>query len=359
MTFAGWARLKERAQTFLATKLAWLTSERRDFHGLSTSEAALVVVIGREHYDERRVQYPVRSWFELSRVLRLETAGRGECISIIGPMIDDRREVTFFDLKDSIAARVGRAAFWVPESLLLSRAVERGEIVTIDRDQLQYYLAQGAISQRVGGLVRTPELFAFASGIAQETASVWSDESDLRARMLKALAALESAVWIRCLSPSITDEIRARWKPVSAIAAATFVAYMLLASLYLHSMIYWREHQIQSLGPEVGVLIAAQRHTDRLAEEQHGAARVLEGRRPTYFVWQVAATVWEKSGRFEALSWSDDQVLLRGKVQNAVDLLKALSALEGVEGARFVAPVTDDAGEQSFAIKLKLVGKGA
>lgn len=352
-------RLRERLRHALTRRLVWVTSDRRDFHGTETDVPAFVVVVGREHYDERRQQYPIRSWLELSRILRLERPDASSCLAVIGPVLEDRREVTFFDLHPQFVARSGQAAFWIPESLLLSACAERGQVATVERDGIRYFLAHGATSQRAGGLVRSPELFAFAGGIPQDNLVVWNEASELRERMRGALGSLDVSVWLRCVSPTIKDFVRAHWKPVAALASITMVAYLVLASVYLQGMNWWRERQIAALGSEVSVLLESQRRSDRLATEQRGAAKVLEGRRPTYFVWRVAAKVWEQGGSFEGLSWSDDQLLLRGRTPNAIELLKTISALPGVEGARFAAPVTDDAGLQSFAIKLKLAGEGA
>lgn len=351
-------RLRDRAQEWLASRLVWLTSRRSDFRGQETAAPALVVVIGREHYDERRIAYPIRSWFELTRVLRLDRPDPTATLAIIGPLAEDRREVTFFDLHPSVREQAGQSAFWIPESLLLARGAERGEVVTIERSDLRYFLARDALSQRAGGLVRSPELFAFAGGIAAERFSHFSDERELRDRLRSSLAQIDLSVWAQTVSPSLKEIIGVYWKPVTAIATAALVAYLVLASAYLGAMNWWRERQIAALGPEVSVLLESQRHSDQMAGEQRGAAKVLAGRRPTYFVWQVAAKVWEKSGMFDGLTWSDDQLLVRGRALNAIDLLKAISALPGVEGAKFVAPVTDDAGMQSFAIKLKLAETG-
>lgn len=114
-----------RLAAALSNRVVWLTDERRDASGAPTAAPALVVLVGREHYTERRRTYPISSRRDLDGVLKQELAGTPPTLTLVAAARDDKREVTFFELKPGAVERAGRCVWLVPESLALARRSRR------------------------------------------------------------------------------------------------------------------------------------------------------------------------------------------------------------------------------------------
>ena len=98
-----------RLRQALARRIVWLTDGRRDASGATTRSRALVAVLGREHYSERRRQYPILSRRDLDDVLKQELAGAPPTLAVVSAARDDRREVTFLRVQagGAVAGRAG------------------------------------------------------------------------------------------------------------------------------------------------------------------------------------------------------------------------------------------------------------
>jgi hypothetical protein len=139
-----------RLREALQRRIVWLTDQRRDLGGESSSAAALVAVLGREHYIERRRKYPIHSRRDLEAVLRQELAQAPPTLTLIGEPDQEKREVTFFELRPGVLEKVGRALWLVPESAALARTLPRGRVASVERDGYRYFLSANGASQPAG-----------------------------------------------------------------------------------------------------------------------------------------------------------------------------------------------------------------
>jgi len=355
---AAIARLRAHLKGELGRRVVWLTDGRRDAFGDVSTVAALVTVLGREHYAERRKSYPVRSWRDLSRVLTQELLGAPATLTVIGPVIDDRREVAFFALSPAMVGQLGRTLWVVPESLALCATLPAQRVAIVERHGLRYFLASSGVSQIAGGAVRTAALFAMAAGLDSEQETLALGEQDANMRLLQGLRRLPAGAWARLLRPGLSLDPGLAWRPLGTLAAAGLAAYLVLGSVYLSVTQTLRERELKSLGPEVATLLDSQRRVEKLSGEQRAIATVLSDRHLTYPLWRVAARAWQKGASIAGVALVDGRVTLRGTAPVATDVLGALAADPGVADARFAAPVRQSGVREEFVITLKLTGKG-
>jgi hypothetical protein len=343
-----------RLRAWLSRRVTWLTDERRDASGAASAAPSLVVLLGREHYVERRRRYPIAARRDLDAVLRQELAGAPPTLTLIAAPQDDRREVTFYEIKPEASERLGRALWVVPESLAVAATLAAGEVASVERHGLRYFVAANGVSQPAGGALATADLFALASGLdAGRNAEL--GETGLRERLLDGLRRLPASAWLRLRLPSQRRRLQVEWKPVAMLVAAVLGVYLTLASGYLMLTRHARESELASLGGEVENLLAAQRDVDRMLAEQQGLAAVMAERRSTYRLWQVASVAWGKGAELIGVELLDDQLVVRGNAPVATDVLAAVSAIPGVAEARFSSPVrTGRQGREEFAISLSL-----
>lgn len=350
-------RLRARIAAAMKARIVWVTDRRTDMSDRETAGSALVAVLGREHYQERRRVYPVRGWRDLRRVIRLELANAPPTLAFIGRLREEGREVSFFELDPRALPKVGRAAWLVPESLLLALTLPAQRAATVDREGLRYFLAASGVSQLAGGAVTSLSLFALAVGLDTDAEPLTIEAGELPERLQRGLARLPAAAWLQFLSPTLRSTAAVAWRPLAAGAAIVLAGYLLLASAYLALTESLRQRELDGLGPEVAALLDAQRRVERLGLEQQALAEVLSERRPSHEVWRLVALAWQKGALLEGLSLSDGRLTLRGSAPAATEVLGALAADPGVADARFGAPVRQFQQREQFVVTLTLLGE--
>lgn len=322
----------------LSSRVAWLTDERRDAAGAPSDAPALVVLLGREHYIERRRTYPIASRRDLDGVLKQELAGAPPTLTLIAPVRDDKREVTYFELKPGVLERAGRCVWLVPESLALAQTLPRGSVASVERHGLRYFVAANRMSQVAAGAVTSAQFFALAAGL-DVSGYVDVGADGLRDRLLAGLRRVPADVWWRFHVPALRPRLQVDWRPLLAAAAVAGIAYLAIASAYLTITQQARERELAGLGGQVEELLDAQRDVDRMLAEQKGLAALLAERRPSYRIWHVVSVAWSKGATLRTVELKDTTLTLRGNAKVATDVLAAVAAVPGFGDARFSSPV--------------------
>lgn len=347
-------RLAQRLLDAFRRRVVWFTDVRRDLSGLPSVSAAFVAILGREHYGERRKAYPLRSRLDLHRVLALELRNSTPTLAIIGPWVNDQREVTFFELRPGALEGAGRAIWLVPESLLIAGSLSPRRVAEVQRDGLRYFLAASGVSQVAGGTLQRADLFAVATGMDPDQPPVGMDRSSLEPRLLPALRKLPASAWLRLFNPGFRPALGIAWRPLGTLAGAGFFIYMLFASGYLSVTESLRMRELETLGPEVADLLDADREIERLAGQQHALARLRGEREATYVLWRIASPAWQRQAVLSAIELADAKVTLRGSAPVATSVLEAIAADPQVNDARFAAPVRQVGDGQQFTITFSL-----
>ncbi len=343
-----------RLRELLASRVVWVTDERRGASGSPTKAPALVALLGREHYTERRRQYPIHSRRDLDGVLRQELAGGPPTLTSVSPVRGDKREVTFFEFKSEVLSRCGPCVWLVPESLALAATLPAGSVATVDRYGFRYFICSAGISQPAGGAVTSADVFALAAGLdAGDGQEITAD--GLHARLVSGLAHLPADSWLRLRTPSLRPRLNIEWQPILTLAGAGLVGYLALASGYLALTRHSRENELAGLGGRVDKLLLAQRDVDRMLTEQSGLAAVMADRRNTYRLWQPVAVAWSKGATISAVQLQDTTLTIHGTAAVATDILAAVDAIPGFADAKFSAPVRQvSAGREEFSLQLTM-----
>lgn len=347
-------RLRARWQAWWLARLVWIAADRRALGTQALADWALVAIIGREHYRERRKLYPIRSWREVATVAALECPEGRATITYIGPWQDDHREVTFFELEPAFVASEQKSLLWVPESVLVAEGLEPFGVADVERDGLRYFCSRAGASQLCGGLIRSPQSYALGVGIPTDVPPVRIDESALLESLAQRVQRVPLSNWARSLRPGVGAQALEWLRPASLAVTASALLYLLLVSAYLVGAQRWREYQIARMGPEVGTLLQMQRRVDASGREATLLANVLQSKNETYRIWELAGLVWRGGGVLSSLLLLDREITLRGSTPVATDLLSALSKLPGFEGAKFAAPVRQAGNREEFTIVIQL-----
>jgi hypothetical protein len=356
--------MKDQIQSFLAALVArfsplflWRSTDRVDLSGVVRNGLALVTVVGREHYTERKKSYPIRGWLDAYRVARNERTGTATLVHV-GPWIEPNRVVTFFDLDPNFDLETERSLLLVPESLLIARSLAPGSVAEVERGGVRYFVSSDAVSQIAGGLIRTVEHFVMAVGLGSQAEVVSVDRAALMATAAPQLRQLAVGDWPGLLHPLVPGTARRRGVRVAAGGGIIFLVYLSVVSAYLLSMISWRSQELEALGPQVDSLLVAQREVATAATQVSEMDKLLSDRISTYRLWSGVAIVWQKGGNISGVDMVDGEVTIRGGAPSATDVLSALSGEQRFADARFVAPVRQVGDLQEFSITLRITDAG-
>ena len=358
MTWASlFAGIRGRLVAWVHSRVVWVGAERRALDASTFSSVPWIVILGREHYEERRKIYGIRSWRGLRAVLKLDSDD-STTLHAIGRFGPEGREVRSFHLLPSGVAACEGAFFVLPESLLLSREVGANEVLRVERDHIEYYLARGVSSQLRGGAIVNEQLFLLSAGLPEDATIRSLSMGELGARLDHALRRLAPGTWWTLLVARERWLQTLPWKTLTTTAAVALLIYLSLASTYLEVGNWWRERQLAALGSDVGAVIERQREIDRASIELRGMSQLANERIATYHLWAVLAELWRAGGTLTGFEISGSEVTLRGGSPSATAVLAALTRLPQVRGAKFDAPVRSDYGQENFTIILTLVTPG-
>jgi hypothetical protein len=348
-------RLKDWISHQLTRRVVWICDERSDLAGNKKTDSALVAILGRRWYRERRKSYPVRGVTELRKILRLELAGKPETLFHIGPLRDDKRHVTFFELTAGLTLASTRAAFVVPESQVVGLSLSAGEIAVVrSSSDTDYFVTADGISQLRGGALQNAELFCMAIGIAPPESVIELSGEGVRSRLQAALTKIDLGHWFDALNPAFVGSVWRLAQPLGATLSALLLTYLLLVSGYLAGATAFRNHQIEQLGPEVNGLLEKQRRLESLAADYQGLADLTDDSMATYKIWGVITTVWQSGGSVSAISVADGAGSLRGNAPVATDVLSKLGSESAIRSPSFDAPVRQSGESEEFVIKFNL-----
>ncbi len=351
-------RVGRGLRSLLESRIVWWTSERRALDGSPAAAAPLVVLLGREHYTERRKVYPIPGFTDLQRVLRLELGPSAEARAVIGPVRDDKRVVSFYDIDTATARQLVGAAWVIPESLVVASTLGEDGVALADRDGLAYFVAGSGESLPASGTLRSPDMFALAVGLPSVGNAQRLEVSALRDHIWLGLGRMPASAWFG-LYRSPLSALVVPWRRVGLTAAACLFGYLFIASAWLGIVNRMRTAELQQLGPEVQTLLAARSQLERFTSERKGMRAAIDASPPTYPVWQVVSLALERGAQLTGLSLTGRELTLRGNAPSATDVLEALTKDPQLSNARFTLPVQRLNGNvEEFSLSVTLTGEG-
>lgn len=338
-------------------RIAWARGQGRvTLEGGPFAGLPIVVVLGREHYEETRKSYGIRSWRGLNAVVQLELAGQPRTLFVIGPRRGEGHDVSFFRLKPSAAAALEGAVFCIPESLAIERGLDEGGIARVDRDHLEYYLGPNVASQLKGGAIINERLFVLSAGLSEDAPVAQLSDTELPAILGRGLRRIAPLAWWGLFVARDRVLENVPWRRLATAAAVGLLGYMVLVSAYLELTTRWRQRQLAALGNDIGMLLEKQHLIERSARELEAMTTLARERPATHRLWGVVADVWRAEGSLNAVQLEGDKLVLRGGAPVATNVLAALSKSNELSGAKFDAPVRSPEILQIFTIAGTLTG---
>ena len=318
----------------------------------------LVLILGREHYKERRRTYPALRRRDLAKVLRQELAGEPPTLSVLGPVRGDRREVSFYSMQPGLIESLPRSLFIIPESVVLGSQVPEDGWADVERQDYRYFLFADGSSQPAGGALAQRELVALAAGVDLDLPpDEWRGSAELLGHMRRALLKLPGLTWWSCRNPLPRrfglDAVA--WRPVALTAALTLFGYLVVSSLYLQASLRLRSGDLDTLRPQIQEGLATDEEARDLGVRRNALAELWGGRADTQLIWQGVALAAQMQASINQIEMRDGKVRFYGEAADAAEILTALGAEPGFRDVAFDSAVRSGRdGRQNFTLSFAL-----
>jgi hypothetical protein len=354
--FSG--RIAEAVSDALRRRTIFFGADARSLaESSSLAPFALILLVGREHYQEKWLPIPSGSWFESLKLGLLQREVGDQTVAALAESTDGSRHLIVYRIKPESASRFPSALLWLPESFVLGHALAADEVLEVTRDGLGFFVSPVGASQIKGGLLQSTERYAHAVGLPETIRPQALTDESIRDFLWVGLRSLRYRDVVLFLKPDAVHGFIRRLKPAMLLMMLILISYWGGVSAYLEGMIRLRSAQIESLGAQVETLIELDRSNDRLAEERKALLQIDSANAGFLSVWEVVGAVWKLGGSVDNVKRVADVVTISGSVPVATDVVVAVSALPGVSGVKFVSPVVQGGRGEIFAIQYTMVRK--
>lgn len=347
----------------LLRHVIWHASESRNLAGAPGDHLPIVIVLGREHYQERQKRYPALRTGDLRKVLREELADQPPTLTIPGPVRGDGRDVSLFRLDRAVIEALPRSLFIIPESVLLESRLAENDWADVERQGFRYFLFRNGVSQPAGGALGQRELVAMAAGVDPgRTPKTFHGSDELLLRLRQSLSSLPASTWWSCRNPLPRrfglDAVA--WRPVALTAALIAFSYLVFSSLYLQASLSLRSGDLDTLRPEIQEGLVANEEARELEARRNALAELWGGRVDTQVLWQGVALAVQKRASINQIEMRDGQVRFYGEAADAAEILTTLAAVPDFKDVTFDSAVRSGrSGRQNFTLSFALAEAAA
>jgi hypothetical protein len=350
-------RLMGAVREGIRRRSAFFGSALEPLDGSSPGTAFVpLLIVGREHYQEKWMPTPTGSWLESLKLGFLQReVGLDSVVALTGAA-DGSQQLIVYRMKPESVRQFPPAILWIPESLLLSRAVTNDDVLEVSRDGVGFFVSQAGASQVKGGLLQSAERYAYAVGLPDGAVRQIISREHLVDALWSGLTSISYRDWPLLMKPGLGGELVRRLKPVAIWSCFLLMAYWAAVSVYLEGMIRFRSSQIEGLGAQVETLIERDRSNDRLASERNALLQIDSANAGFLRVWETVGAVWKLGGAVDNVKrGADNTVVISGSAPVATDVVVAVSAIAGVSSVRFVSPVVQGGRGEIFSIQYTMV----
>lgn len=313
-----------------------------------------VVVLARELYREQWQTFAIRSQRELAKILRLRDDSP-EVMHFISAERDGQRQVLTLRLTQAGQTFATKGHVVLPESLVLSRALEQG-FFHVRGTTHDYYLKNEHTEWRSAlksALLRDSATAKLALGVASEQAVQELSADEVQTLLPEGIRKLG----FQQLQQGWRAQQRESafpWRQTLLASAAVVVAYGVLSTGYLALERWLTEQQLAGIESEVTVLLDEQAAMRRAQQTITELQTYQTNWQAVNEFWQTYHLVEEKNVELSFLRGDFQAFVLSGTADGALAFLQDLHNSPAIDSADFDAPVRAVGNKQRFIITFDL-----
>ncbi|MFT5755300.1 MAG: hypothetical protein ACI9LM_000007 [Alteromonadaceae bacterium] len=382
----------------LVPDLSFNNKSSIDTENVSLPKLPIVLIVGREYYQEQFKTYPISNKKELDKLLKLEFLQ-----SNVAYRVSQQQENTSNVNVWSFDANLPAANIIIPESFLLSHTIAENEILHQQRSLLNdanaesdnidsanvgsanlentssadTHLAQSdlfiallnksTVSLLSRNLINTSTRFCASVGVNEGVVTL-SNNKEFANRLIKGVKQCPLTAFQLFKRKLTTKHNSAKLKIVGLTAIAVFALYMAISSAGLLWQKKSLENQLSLLQSTVNQALSIQNKYNEKTEKLTVLADIIDQQKARSYLWLILSTVIEdvniKTLRFdsnnnryimigrtmEPASESESDNIEQQRVFRSTDLLAKIIQQDFVEDAKFDAEIRGINQKESFTV---------
>lgn len=324
------------------------------------------LVIGREHYFETSIEYPIANKRELKQALKLDDVKapyNGITLQLIERTSEQSHRVTFWVIKPDVVNSLNSKPWFIfPESYLLAKAISKdNHLAKIEAINNKVLFLSNTKQANFSGVksknIATLEHFVLSTGspipvnFSEHFNTKPADFAKLLFKGVKSLDLFLLPNFTAKLSKSTLRELP--WKKMLYISTVVFSLYIALTSSWLVFKEKQLSSQIKKQTTQVNQALSLQKEYRKNVKWQKQLSQPFDARLPYWKVWPIILDVLSTGVIFEAIHFQNNQIILHGMTgekTKATDVLAKLSENIYVSDASFSQPVRKVRNKEDFAI---------
>ena len=325
-----------------------------------------IQIIGREHYYESVVEYPIGNLRDLKKALKIE------------PWSFPYEGVRFVQI-DRVSTQSHRVTNWVVKRDVLEHQKFRPMIMVPETACLQAPAASGPMAvSRLGKTVlvintdngllsgiepQTEDDSAVRfwrtrllslSGLAQDSSVDLVSEANVGTQLIQGLWRIIKLSPLTFLLPLETSGRGSYpWRKVVKMTLLAVALYLPFSSLYILMSDAWVDYKLLGARNESMASLALRKDIKSMQAEVNDVAAVFSRVPPLWVTWDVVMDLLDKDVTISRIDSIDGHVTIMATAPKATDILSYLSNDLRVAEVKYTQPVRQSGQLQSFAIAMR------
>jgi len=317
---------------------------------VARQQESLITVVARQHYVEWEKRYPVVSKVELKQILNAEQIEKGVYLYAISEPENRNRTVRCWFISAEIADKYPKSLFWLPESWLFRKYLERSAVLRVVSNLGSYFVSEqrGVIRSVAETPVLNVHTVCSSWGIADlEPFEVHNDIH----QSFDDLRSLRWNDWLNgfCFRPGLFAGRSLR--RLSIVFGVTLGIYMAGSTTYLlAAQSFYQDKISQSKNDRLDGLLQKQLESQNIQQQLAISSEILSEKKYSFPVWKLISELLSKNVDLMNMRFQDGKWTFRGRADSATRVLQFVRTHEVVQQAEFESAVTREEGKESFVL---------
>jgi hypothetical protein len=317
----------------------------------SDARLPLILIVSREHYQEKINKYPVEDKKSLLNVLKIELNAPNEKY-LITSHEPNQSLVNVWRFEPSLP----KALCILPETFLLQQQLSNNNVIVKDSKPRKLYVAtfnQAVSSLFESDFIHSVERFSFSIGQTLGS-KVNISSQDIPAVLIDNMLKVNKGQLLTFISKASANKVPFSTKAIAISSMLIVSSYFLLTSLWL----VWQKSTLENTfsDQEVAVeqALTLQNQVATLEQDLMVMDEFLLTQQATAPIWLVLSSILEKT-ELSASRYNNGRYVIIGETPKATSLLESISLLPFVQDATFDVPIRMTSDAETYSISFRLL----
>jgi hypothetical protein len=324
----------------------------------NTKKTPKVLVISRENYREKTVDYPVVEQKPLKKLLSLEY-GNINVKYIITDTADNKSSVNVWHFNENLP----KSTYLIPETFLFQHSLAKNQVMVKESTTGKLYVSsvnRSVISIIKSAVINSTERFCMSAGLGSYT-EVQVPKDKVASVLLDGAIKSNKQHLLSFFSLARTGDKAIKWLSLISPAIILTSVYLLLSSMWLFWDKHTLEQQFQERKAEMVQALNIQDEYLTLTNQLQMLEGFISTQKNTSSIWLVLSQIIDDTN-ITVLRYDNARFTIIGTADQATTLMEKITNLPQVADAQFDMPTRKikelEYYRISFTINHKLIEQG-